>query len=600
MQISVGSPNIEGLFTGQQNLTVPSFQRSYSWTRTQVEQFLKDVFESAETQDSHFYGPVVLLKLPSDPKNLQIVDGQQRLTTVVMSLSVLRDLAADLKDRYLFTGTPQQVDVLGTVRNFLFLPPTFVEPRFTASYQIEQVFRSAVLSDPSETRQVLTVAGAGMSPADTRATRELRRAYLQIRDEIRSRLKGFEDEEDKKVFLLSLFSALTSAFEIHTMELADEDEAYILFETLNDRGLRLNPSDLLKTLTLREVKQHGNAQALNDALAQWDQMVGNLGEYEFSKFLRHYLLTVTSGPVQANKIYSLFKARIEAKRHHGAYKNLIELVEASEAYSKLLDEQQHPDPSIRASIIRMNMYSDTHRVLLLGIPRVGLSEETVRKLYRATEYLSYRWIAAGWNAQVLENFYQAMAHALAKDPSDKGAEKVFEQILDKAPSDFDLSAITSNDSMPLQTYALRRIEESFGGHLAWDSPITVEHLAPQTPGLNGVYWYGHVASQDEPDANGMVYDDYIRIWGNLTLLERKLNSSIRNAPWPKKVVGEPNSKFDGLSASTMNLNKTLVKASDWTLALITDRNTWLHGTVLELVGTNWAKTGKASVVKWVP
>jgi hypothetical protein len=600
MQITVGANNIEGLLVGNQYLSVPSFQRSYSWTRVQVEQFLKDVIEGASSDDSHFYGPVVILRLPSDPKNLQIVDGQQRITTVIMALAILRDLAASFENRFLYEGTPAMHDVHQVIRSSLFLPPTLTVPRFTASYQIEAIFQNAVVSDPGPNRPVLTVGGAGLTPADTRATREMRRAYLQIREEFKKQLDDIKGDEKRKEFLMAAYRSLTGNFEIHTMELVDEDEAYVLFETLNDRGLRLNPSDLLKTLTLREIRSKGNPQMMAGALAQWDQMVQNLGEYEFSKFLRHYLLTVTKGPVQASKIYGLFKQLIEGFGRHGASKNLTDLLAASESYSRLLGEQQHPDTEIRAGITRMNSYSDTHRVLLLAAPRSDVSEPSLRKLFRAVEYLSFRWIAAGWNAQVLENFYQTEAQKLIKNPTNGGIDEVVEDIISKAPNNTDLEALTTNDSWALQVYILRRIEEWFGGHLSWSNSVTLEHLAPQNPGQNGVYWYPQVGSPDEPDRNGLFYDDYVRKWGNLTLLEQKLNSSIGNAPWQKKVQGDPGSKYEGLNASNFNLNQKLVQAGDWNLALISDRNQWLHDSALELVGPNWVRTGKVTLARWAP
>lgn len=557
--------------------------------------------DTAKTGEPHFYGPVVFLNLPSDSKHLQIIDGQQRITTVVMAISLLRDEASKLQEPRLFLGTPQEQNVLQIIRNFLYMPMLYVDPRFEASYLIRDIFRTHILADPSDKRPELTVGGKGLAPADVKATRELRRSYLQIRDEFQKQLKELKHEDDKKTFMLDVFTALTSRFEIHSMELSDESEAYVLFETLNDRGLRLNPSDLLKTLTLRDVRAKGDNNALNAALNNWDEMVLNLGDYDFSKFLRHFLLTESKGPVQANKIYGLFKNRIESKRGNGAYQNLQDLFEASKVYSRLLDETQHPDPEIRATIVRLNSFSDTHRVLLMAIPENDLVVDTVRKLYRAVELLSFRWVVAGWNAQVLENNYQKFAQALAKNPSEENAEKVLEEILSKAPSDQDLDGMTSSDSIQLQKYLLRRIEETSGGHvLSWDDPITLEHLAPQNPGLNGDYWYHHVASAELPDANGRFYDDYVRRWGNLTLLEKKLNSSIRNAPWQKKLTGEASSQYDGLNASTMNLNKAIITAPDWTIGTITDRNTWIHNSALELVGQNWVKTGKARLVKWVP
>ena len=62
MHIGVGAKNLGALFSGQSTITVPSFQRNYSWTKDQLDQFLEDIFLSAETESSHFWGPIDNLK----------------------------------------------------------------------------------------------------------------------------------------------------------------------------------------------------------------------------------------------------------------------------------------------------------------------------------------------------------------------------------------------------------------------------------------------------------------------------------------------------------------------------------------------------------
>jgi uncharacterized protein with ParB-like and HNH nuclease domain len=93
MQIVVGPTSIENLFTGRTKVVVPNFQRNYAWTPTQITEFMDDIIDSAGDDHSHFWGPVVFLRSESDPDVYEVIDGQQRLTSAIIMLSLLRDEA---------------------------------------------------------------------------------------------------------------------------------------------------------------------------------------------------------------------------------------------------------------------------------------------------------------------------------------------------------------------------------------------------------------------------------------------------------------------------------------------------------------------------
>lgn len=599
MQINVGAKNLGSLFMGSTTVSVPSFQRNYSWTKDQINQFLEDVYDSASTGTGHFWGPVVFLRLQNEENNLQVIDGQQRLTTAFIFISILRDAALGLADNLINPHLPAPINVASNIRSFMYIPHDYVKPRFNGSYMIDDVLQKFIIADPEVAgvlRPKLKTNGAGMSPQERQSSRELRRAYQQLQQSLNRKLE-FIDDDKKKTFLYQVFTGLTDHFEIHSMELTTEDDAYVLFESLNDRGLRLNPSDILKTFTLREIKNHNNHFTLQNGLDTWDQAVENLGDYDFTKFLRHYLLTQTTSKVQTRKIFGHFKNQIELLGTDGAQKNLVQLNKASDLYAQLLGISNHSDSELRDSFARMNSYSDTHRVFLLGMLQTNLETQDLRKLSRAIERLSFRWIGCGKNAQELESIYQLQLHKLKNNPSDEGVVEVLQNLEGATPTDGEVSSIVSSESMDLVRYVLRRLEVATGGAIA--AKPTIEHLAPQNPGTaNGPHWYSAVASKDTPDAEGFVYSDYVNMWGNLTLLEDKLNSSIQNAPWEKKLQGDLASHFKGISASNYNLNSPIEMCSTWTLNHILDRTNWIKEQVLALTGKDWVQTGHVSLSSW--
>jgi hypothetical protein len=601
MQINVGPGTLYSLFMGETTVSVPSFQRNYSWTKDQIDQFLLDVYESASSNESHFWGPVVFLRLPNEQSKLQVIDGQQRITTSVIMLSILRDAALALTDRIINPNTPAQFDMSSIVRNFLYLPHEYVQPRFSGSYMVEDVLKKYVLADPFDAlgnpRPQLSINGAGMTASDRNNSRGLRRAYIQMKNSFTEKIATYPESEQKH-FVNRVFVALTNLFEIHSMELSNEDDAYVLFESLNDRGLRLNPSDLLKTLTLREIRNSGGIVTVDQALSIWDQSQENLGEYDFTKFLRHYLLTQTPRKVQQVRIFKHFREQIESLGTQGAEQNLRRINASTEYYANLLAKTEHPDRILQESFERINVYSDTHRVFLLGMLQMhgNLTMESQRMLTRAIEHVSFRWIGAGRNAQELESLYQEQVHILRANPDDETALIIRDNLISKAPTDVDLDNLMWTDSAKLQRYILRRIERSTGGAIAGQP--TIEHLAPRTPGNHGDHWYSSVASKDTPDEFDRTYDDYVGCWGNLTLLEHSLNSSIQNAPWNVKVSGDPESQYQGLTASNYNLNSKIVESEAWTIQHILSRSEWLKETTLELTGRLWVISGQAPITMW--
>ena len=95
-----------------------------------------------------------------------------------------------------------------------------------------------------------------------------------------------------------------------------------------------------------------------------------------------------------------------------------------------------------------------------------------------------------------------------------------------------------------------------------------------------------------------MYDDYVDSWGNLTLLESRLNKSIKNSEWPVKLNGA--GRYHGISASNYNLNKKIRLLTKWTADLIKHRENWIVSYAQSLVGTEWVSKGKIPISEGSP
>jgi hypothetical protein len=603
--INLGPRSLNALFLQSSPIVIPSFQRNYSWKDEQVTQFLHDVYACAGRATSHFWGPIVVLKRASPNEVIEVIDGQQRLTTAVILLSLLRDQARKLVEPYANQGVAGQWQVYPAIRNFLYQAPTYLEQKFKGSYLIADVLSKYVIADPESPginngpptiRENFTTRGANLTPTQKKYSKELRSAYRLMADSLQKEITSKPTDRDKTRFVSDMFVALTQSFEIYTLELIDENDAFVLFESLNDRGLKLNPADILKTMTLREIRDRQGSIAVGQALDVWDDAVEALGNYEFTKFLRHHLLAKSNGPIQTQRIVREFRSRMTSLGDNGARQNLDEIEKSAGMYAQLLGVTPHPDQRLRECFSRINRYSETHRVFLLGMLQSRIDVNEQRKLARAIEYLSFRWVACGKNAQTLEGFYQTQVRILLQSQTPESASAVLESLIEKAPGDGEFGdSLIQLHSPDLMKYVLFRIEESQGGGLL-ATTTDLEHLAPQSLGDNRDYWEARVANEQQPDEFDRVYDDYVKSWGNVTLLESRLNQSIKNAEWPTKISGA--GSLQGISASNYRLNQAIKDLPAWTAAQIRSRELWIKNAAVQLVDEVWVRKGQRAVEMW--
>jgi len=583
MYLTSQSETLQTLLSGNKQYLVPNYQRNYSWQADQIDTFLNDIFENAKAGENHFFGPVVLLD--NGNSKYELVDGQQRLTSVVILACLLRDKVA--------TYANSDISINGTTVGLSFFVSQllwcgdWVTPRFSTNYQISDVFDNYVLAHPdSENRKQLKPRGDGLSDAQKRATKELRAAYFRMKSRIDSWVADAGDDVDaQKEQIYKLIDTLLNSFELLAIAVTSLDDAYMLFETLNDRGLRLTPSDLIKSRTLQKIQFGPATISVDAALAKWDAAVEQIGEYPFTKFLRHYLLTEQTTPVQARRLFSIVTERIENLGTLGAERNLKSIAKAAELYAQLLNLQHGTgNDKLDRTLKRLNLISDTHRVFLLKVLAVGYSIEDTLQAARATECLAFRWVLTGGNAQVLENIYQNHAHMLVDGGNPQELKAVLESLLSHAPTDERIKQeiLLAPASSALQAYVLRRINLAITHvDLPWEaSKLNVEHLAPQRPHLES-NWTKFVAPREASSPDGETYNDFVSKWGNLTLLEFEINKSIKNAEWRIKVDGV-SQQIKGLKHSNIAMTHHLVDAEAWTADLINARTEWIAESITAL------------------
>lgn len=509
---------------------IPAYQRDYAWDTEQWGQLWEDLsgYQESHSED-HFLGPLIVTPDESKSDLYEVIDGQQRLTTLQIIICLIRDRWIDLGDH----STDQMGDAVPnkqlTSELIYSLTPS-VRYNFTPNRYLKDVYRDFIQRNPSdgerkqiENRQALK----GYQYAD-RSTEALR-GYRFFKEKIFSfdeeTLRKFEKFLLHHVYLLNVRAGGSS-------------NAFLLFETLNYRGLELAQTDLVKSFLFSKIKDPDKAENL---IKNWDLVADNLGNKSPDLFLRHYLL-LFSEKVKKRDIYGEIKDKYPDE--NSAIKLIKDLLHFSKLYSYIARENDFEGANKDVLNSLFNDLSElgveTQSIYLLAILDRFYSQaekidiKRIERAARLVEVLSFRWTTCGKNAQDLEKIYQvASSKIMSLGDSDALFEEA-QQILSNAlPTNSEFEIILQNAIIRSTTrarYILKKIDDyetADGAYVLMNANrLHVEHVAPQRPSGDHDW-----KNQMKGDAN---YTEIIYRIGNLVLLPEKINREASNRPFEKK------------------------------------------------------------------
>lgn len=565
---------------------VPQFQRNYSWSDDQVIAFMTDLKMSAQYRFTHFLGSIILMpdNQGSSRKKFFVIDGQQRLTTIYILLCVLRDRLVKLpSSNFLPEGSNRTINVKSKLDDLLYSDDTGT-PRFLASPQIRKMFNKYILSEDTNENP-----REKMPTVHKPWSLELRKAHSLINQEIENLLSFAKSDDDKLKILYSIYRALARNFQILAITTSDYSESFNIFMTLNARGMPLGPSDLVKSIFMKYLSEgvpQSEIENFNERIAvEWNSAAENLESGDFNQFLRHLLLVENDNPVQSKYIFSFFEQAIMTdplKSKTIARTYLDKIIEKSEIYEKLLLPLELSDPKLQEHCIYLKEFSDSYRIAMLAVldPKNELSIVDQREIARLIEVLTIRWIIAGGNAQEIEDHYQAIARLIQNK---QNIMAIKNKILIKYVSDDTLKPFFNSEikKTNIVRVVLHRINREIGdiSHMMIYDPskMNVEHIAPKTPTdqwVKALYPKEKDIQLRLPD-----YELKVESWGNKTILDKPINSSIK-----QKSFKEKSSQIDKKSykLSPLKITNELAKLSEWNLDEIELRNQWIAECFLAL------------------
>lgn len=588
MAVSGGMHSLGSFIRDIDQFEVPDFQRNYSWQSENVDAFLRDLIYSTVKKRTHFLGSTILMKKNSSPtdKSYQIIDGQQRLTTIFTIISIIRDLVTELPSQELppqsAAGVP--INVAAKANDYLFFDQSQGRPRFISNYLLRNFLILHVFRHPGPDRPAIP-------KRHQTATLSYRKAYSRIRQTLEDELKSRPAHDEQLRFLDSLLTTLTSDFTILKIETADQTESYDIFMTLNNRGLALGPADLVKSLFMKHLTVGLAGEELqqknNQLTDKWSEATDSVEDGDMNQFLRHYLLAIQDDSVRGKDIYGKIEEMVERSDGDSpsmaSEKLLEDVVIRASIYAKLLKPTEIMDEHVRSSCASMREVLDSYRIFMLWVldPRLSLQQSQIRELSRICEILSLRWVLTGGNAQKLEDHFQESVKLFRALPLN--FDDVKTKLLEKLPSD-DLTMLPFQaeiQSSSLVRTILHRINGRINDRdalITYDSRrIHVEHIAPD--GITDLWLEKLFPGQSRQDSNSE-YSSAVENWGNKTLLDRTINMRIKQKGFEIKRDGDGD--WPGYKNSTIEITKDLVNVPDWTLEEIKIRNSWIADCFLKI------------------
>ena len=575
--------SLKSLMTDITSLEVPDFQRNYSWEEQQIDAFIKDMQVSRDNGRSHFIGSTILMKKSNDPsdKTFYIIDGQQRFTTIFMTVAIIRDQVKSLSTQEILPNSPNgnPINVLSRTREFLFSNDETGQSRLISNNLVRRFFYEHIIRESTDVnpRQPM--------PQRQKYSLELRKGYARIQTLIKEELRDKENDLEKLRHLKNTLEAITNNFEILKIETMTFPESFDVFMTLNSRGMALGPSDLVKSVFMKSLTEglsEASVEQENQAIAsEWKDATDNIGDGDMDQFLRHFLVSRQKDSVQAKGIFNKIGEMInegDLDPKINARKVLDDVIQKSSIYSSLLKPLSIDDPKVSEHCNVMRQILDSYRILMMVVldDDFKLGQHQKRELARLCEVISVRWVLTGGNAQELEDHFQTVALALRKPDYDYAKVKIL--LLSKLPSDDKVSMQfnVENTRTSLIRVVLHKINILVGdtSNLISSDPskMHVEHIAPQSP---DAHWQKELYPDKSSDESTSEYLAKIENWGNKTILDKNINLSIKRKPFKEKCNGSTTSDWQGYKHSPIRITNELCYLEDWSVERINKRNKWL-------------------------
>ncbi|MEZ6030769.1 MAG: DUF262 domain-containing protein [Hyphomonadaceae bacterium] len=521
--MEAGERTISRILTEQIRYEIPPYQRPYSWEKGNVEQLLEDVWDAYEANDAeYFIGSLITIEREKDAL-YEVVDGQQRLTTLNLIFARLRDAVDEPAKSSLGKRVLPRNELTGEEET----------PRLTLRQRDQGFFRRHVLSAEPIPQNTLRTIRADQDAPKLRITENLGVIDAFIADRDQSTLKLFANYLLTKVYVVFVTTASWQS-------------AYRLFNVLNARGMPLSNADLIKNLLFARLA--GAADRNKELDERWLELEETIGIERMDQFLGNHRNSIETSKSRKS-LHEEFEPLIAASASPFAF---LDGVTASAKNYVRIQELDFDDAGARRSLRSLHRvkFEDWIAPLLayLNRPVPGMTEAEFVLLLEKITYQN--WVRRlGFTARTTVYFQLVGGIRDGRTADDIRA------IFREAGQDEEFRTLLDGEvyGRPFAQAVLLRLEEADQDESVtkdYAGRITIEHILPQT--MKDPYWTERFTEDDQRR--------WLHRLGNLALLAGGKNYKAQNYAFDrkKKIYSERNSKV------SFDTTKQLIALPHWT------------------------------------
>jgi len=543
---------IEKILSDDYVFNIPKYQRPYSWTTEHAEALFDDLLtalgntvDDIESLNPYFLGSIVLIK-GSSPQ-AEVVDGQQRLTTLTILLAALRaSVAKELADNFTSFLYEKGNLLKGTHDRF----------RLNLRERDNQFFRDYIQKEGALEKLV-------------KYTGSLSSSQKNIRDNALLFLNRINDLSEKERISLATF-IITRCFLV-VVRTPDFDSAYRIFSVLNDRGMDLTHSDILKAEIIGQIPE-----AKQELYTQkWEDAEDSLGREEFKELFAHIRMIYRKRKLEKSILEEVRKYVYPSEKPEYFIDSV--LIPMAGSMRKILTASY--ESSSKAEEIN-KLFSLLHRVdnfdwlpptILYMSKHNGKTEELLKYLI-SLERLAMGLMIRRANINQRIERYGRLLSAIENDEDLYALDSPLQ--LTKAEKE-EILNILDGDIYPItkiRVPVLLRLDEyiSDGSASYTFKTITVEHVLPQNPQPSS-QWIRWFPTQE-------LREKMVHRLGNLVLLSRSKNAQASNFEFDRKKL----EYFSRKGVSPFALTTQVIKEAEWTPEVVEQRQKFLLNTLKQI------------------
>lgn len=526
---------------------IPPYQRNYEWSKEECKELFEDILNTCSFDGknkniylSHYIGNIICYN--GKHEECLLVDGQQRLTTIILLLCALRDYVKDHCDE------SEREEFVKSVNSLMIN---------TKNDKIRIILKQTAL-DEEKFNSIINEEKNKTNEKNKKNKSNIISNYNHLSDLVKKAISAKCEKDAKNILDVAteIFKAIKGLELIYVTLTAPSGRlktAQTFFEKINSAGKPLTPTDLIRNFLLLAE----NSKKQDELHKKWKTIENNLSTKEIGNFLRHYLILYSLSQVDEKKLYKKFRDFFNDAEKDAILENLSKF---SKYYKLMLDENSEipsdlkTEKQIKRSLAYIRKLGDKEVAPLCLYLLNEMYDKDNKKKEELSEILKlisdfltrYRIVRAYKGGGPLQSVVRSILEKLILNQINLSHDDIHsvlseaQEEIKKFPSNNDFIKKLKDPDFEIDSeYAkviLHKIEYTdFENDVAKDSNsdqfsidiATIEHIFPKTPSK---IWYNKLGKE----ATEEIKEKYVQNFGNLTLLAKGDNSQIKNDSWSEK------------------------------------------------------------------